>query len=147
MEMNTIYWRYEDDVVVPYTRLSPIETDLRGDKVVPCGKSVSVVAGRCALSRPAITHMQLISGLNYHGDCSYAQLPSYLKKGIVLSNYKVSRRKPTAQEMLDTIYDAQEHRVINNDLGFNDYKMKYLGGKQFPSTNNTSIKFNNTIEG
>ena len=87
--------------------------------------------GTTPLARPPLDSYQLQIALNHHGDCSYTQLPRWIQLQLIAGDWKFEAHDPTNEEMIETLFDAQEHRVLNNELTFNDYRAKYLGGKKF----------------
>ena len=64
-----------------------------------------------------------------HSDDGFDDMPYWLKHMMRAFNITFKRRKPTSQEMLDTISDAREHRKLNNELDITDFEDHYKFGK------------------
>jgi hypothetical protein len=51
----------------------------------------------------------------------------FTRMGDMLIKIRRQRRFPTELEQWETVSDAREHRITNNELTLKDYKDKYLG--------------------
>lgn len=71
---------------------------------------------------------QLIS---FYDEQAFIDMPYWLRNTIIARNIRFRRRQPTELEMWETIADAREHRILNNEKTLEDYKDKYFRGRQF----------------
>ena len=58
-------------------------------------------------------------------DCAYCDLPNWLISEMQARNLSFPTRAPHDTEMLETVNDAFEHRVLNNELTITDYLNHY----------------------
>ena len=52
----------------------------------------------------------------------------------------IPKRQPTEAEMWETVSDAQEHRIMNNERTLQDIKDKYLGKLKLVYTGEYNVK-------
>ena len=69
--------------------------------------------------------------LSEYGDSGYDDLPDWLRSEVRSRNLLYEKRQPTDIEKWETVSDAREHRITNNELTLQDYKDKYLNGRNF----------------
>jgi len=63
--------------------------------------------------------------LQEYDELGYEDMPQYLKNELIGRRITFDRRNPTDSEMLETLEDAKEHRLMNNEMNIEDYKEKY----------------------
>lgn len=84
-----------------------------------------------SLMAPHRTDKDIVMILSQYDECSFTQLPSWLRLQLQVRDIKFPRREPTEYEQWETVSDAREHRITNNEKTLEDYKDKYLKGKPF----------------
>lgn len=62
---------------------------------------------------------------------SFEDLDRDVQKYLIVNNIMWPAREPTEQEMEETIADAKEHRLTNNERLISDFQDKYKTGKTF----------------
>lgn len=77
--------------------------------------------------KPRMTDQAVLKLLDRYDECSFDQLPSWLRDTIRVRNLNIKRRPPTEYEQLQTIEDAREHRITNHELTIKDYINFYKG--------------------
>ena len=75
---------------------------------------------------PYITNEEIVCKLWEYDEQSFDSLPQWLRLQLRVRNIDFGRREPTPEEMYDTIADAKEHRISNNERNIQDFKDKYI---------------------
>ena len=81
--------------------------------------------------KPDISNKLLIRYINRYGEFGFKKLPKWLQTQIKIRSPIFKRRSPTEIEMWDTVSDAREHRVVNNQLTVQDYLNHYRGKESY----------------
>ena len=84
-----------------------------------------IVRDDVKIVKPRMTDAQVMRYLGNYGDRAYDDLPYWLKQEMKTRKQPYYCRKPTDEEMFDTIRDAREHRITNKELVVSDYIDKY----------------------
>jgi hypothetical protein len=80
---------------------------------------------------PYFTDDQIAFMLLQYDDVAFSAIPHWLQGQVISRNMEFQRRLPTELEMWETVSDAREHRITNNELTMQDYMDKYKHGKSF----------------
>ena len=67
--------------------------------------------------------------LHQYGDVGFDSLPKRIKQALMYNGWRPVARKPTELEQWETVVDAFEHRVMNDELTVKDYLNKYTKGR------------------
>jgi hypothetical protein len=78
-----------------------------------------------------ITDDKIVQLLNKYDEHAFVDLPYHLRESIKARNIRFTNRNANELERWVAEDDALEHRVTNNELNFNDYRNKYLKGKNY----------------
>tara|TARA_R110002110_G_scaffold134161_1_gene317214 strand:- start:363 stop:623 length:261 start_codon:yes stop_codon:yes gene_type:complete len=70
---------------------------------------------------------ELVRLVSEYDEYSFQDLPAQLRLALQSRDIMFRRREPTECERNETVSDAKEHRYMNNELTFQDYKDKYSG--------------------
>jgi len=84
--------------------------------------------------KPYMSDEEVNRHLSEYGDSGYDDLPDWLRSEVRSRNLLYEKRQPTDIEKWETVSDAREHRITNNELTLQDYKDKYLNGRNFTIT-------------
>jgi hypothetical protein len=79
--------------------------------------------------KPYMTDEEVMKELSQYDEHGFEDLPSWLKDEIRARNLPIPARSPSDLEQWETVSDALEHRITNNELTVNDYINKYKHGK------------------
>ena len=63
--------------------------------------------------------------LQEYGDVGYEDMPKWLRQELECRDLRFDIRQPTEQEIIETIQDAKDHRLLNNEMTTNDLMEKY----------------------
>jgi hypothetical protein len=77
------------------------------------------------------TDEELMLQLDYYNEQAWTDVPKSIRERIEARYILIPSRKPTEQEIWETISDAREHRITNKELTIQDYLDKYKHGKSF----------------
>ena len=78
-----------------------------------------------------MTDSEVTMYLSEYDERGFEAIPAWLRHEIRARQLTFPRRDPTPQEMDETIRDAREHRIVNNEKTLEDYIDKYKHGKSF----------------
>ena len=92
------------------------------------------IGSQIKIERPYMTDEEVIHYLEVYGSRGYEKLPSWLKTELSLRNLTWKPREPTDLEKWETVSDAREHRILNNELTIKDYQDKYIHDKPLTIT-------------
>ena len=80
---------------------------------------------------PYMTDEEIMFELSHYDEQAFDDLPSWLQQELQVRQIPIPKRQPTEIEMWETVSDAQEHRIMNNERTLQDIKDKYLGKLKF----------------
>jgi len=83
------------------------------------------------ISEPYLTDEEIVCYLSEYDEQGFEALPSWLQQELQVRHITFQRREPTELEKWETIADAREHRILNNEKTIKDYMDKYKRGKPF----------------
>ncbi len=86
------------------------------------------------ITKPYMTDEEVMSALEEHGNHGFDKLPNWLKQELRVRKIQWPTREPTDLEKWDTVEDAREHRILNNELIIKDYQDKYIRGRPLTIT-------------
>jgi hypothetical protein len=77
--------------------------------------------------KPYMTDEELHRELSQFDESGFDDIPNWLQQELRARQLPIPKRFPTELEQWETVSDAREHRITNNELTLKDYKDKYLG--------------------
>lgn len=77
------------------------------------------------LVRPEITNEKVIELLDGYDELAFDQLPYWLRETVKARGIVFKQHQPDQVAMWDTVDDAREHRIMNNELTIQDFIDKY----------------------
>jgi hypothetical protein len=80
---------------------------------------------------PVHTDQDILRYVSEYDEQSFADMPDWLCVQMQVREFIFGPREPTELEQWETVADAREHRIMNNEKTLQDYKDKYFKGKSF----------------
>ena len=80
---------------------------------------------------PYLTDAEVCMHLSEYDEMAFDQIPDWLQQELRVRHIVFGPRPPSKQEMVMTIADAREHRIMNNERNIEDFKDHYKHGKTF----------------
>jgi hypothetical protein len=80
---------------------------------------------------PVHTDQDIIRFVSHYDEQAFEDMPDWLQLELQVRQFKFGPREPTDLEKWETVRDAREHRIMNNEKTLEDYKDKYKKGKSF----------------
>jgi len=71
------------------------------------------------------TNEEIMSQLDYYNDVAWEDVPHTIREQINARYILIPSREPTELEQWETIEDAREHRITNNEMTIKDITHKY----------------------
>jgi|TARA_Y100000310_G_scaffold272045_1_gene286817 hypothetical protein len=84
-----------------------------------------------SLLAPHFSDNQIAYELLKYDEVAFCDVPRWLREQVIARDMHFPRREPTELEMWETVADAREHRITNNELTIQDYLDHYKYGKSF----------------
>ena len=103
---------------------TPEEREQRGKRVV--AKKVFTAMNKV---KPYMTDEEVKRYLAEYSESGFDDLPNWLQTELRARQLVFEKRQPTELEQWETVVDAFEHRVMNDELTVKDYLNKYTKGR------------------
>ena len=81
--------------------------------------------------KPRMTNEEVKRHLSEYDELGFDSMPGWLKLELQARNITFEKRRPTDLEQWETVSDAREHRILNNEKTIKDFQDKYIRGKSF----------------
>ena len=81
--------------------------------------------------RPYMEDEEVREALRDYEDLGYEDLPDWLQRELIVRDLPHKSRRPSDLEKWDTVSDAREHRIVNNELSIQDYIDHYTGKRDY----------------
>ena len=81
--------------------------------------------------KPIMSDAEIKRHLAEYDEQGFDDMPEWLQTELKARNLTFKKRAPTELEQWDTVSDAREHRIVNNEKILRDYQDKYIRGKSF----------------
>ena len=75
---------------------------------------------------PYMTDEEIVCELWEYDEQGFDDLPQWLRLELRVRGLDFGKHEPTPEEMHDTIADAKDHRIYNNERNIQDFKDKYI---------------------
>ena len=80
---------------------------------------------------PYLTDEEVCMHLAEYDEQAFDQIPSWLQQELRVRHIVFGPRLPTDEEKHETLSDAREHRIMNNERTIRDFQDHYKFGKTF----------------
>lgn len=80
---------------------------------------------------PYHSNEDILRYVSEYDEQSFADMPQWLQIQMQVREFIFGPREPSEVEQFETIADAKEHRIYNNERTIDDFKDQYLRGKHF----------------
>ena len=94
-------------------------------------KPPKLVATAMKKIRPYMEDEEVREALRDYEDLGYEDLPDWLQRELIVRDLPHKSRRPDDIEKWDTVSDAREHRIVNNELSIQDYIDHYTGKRDY----------------
>ena len=109
--------------------VEPIDDEKRQRLIKP--KPPKLVATAMKKIRPYMEDEEVREALRDYEDLGYADLPDWLQRELRARDLPHEIRRPTDLEKWETVSDAREHRIVNQELSIQDYIDHYTGKRNY----------------
>jgi hypothetical protein len=83
------------------------------------------------LRRPRLSDERIVEYLAEYGDIGFDKLPEWIRSALTSRSITFDKREPTEIEQWETVSDAYEHRVLNNEMTIKDFMDHYTGKRNY----------------
>jgi hypothetical protein len=80
---------------------------------------------------PYCTNEDIDRYISMYDEQAFQDMPYWLRETVRHRELTYTSREPTELEQWETVSDAREHRILNNEKTMQDFKDKYKHGKSF----------------
>ena len=94
-------------------------------------KPPKLVATAMKKIRPYMEDEEVRRYLRDYEDLGFTDLPDWLQRELIARDLPHEIRRPTDIEKWETVSDAREHRIVNQELSIQDYIDHYTGKRNY----------------
>ena len=118
-----------DEYTTYFVWVEPIDDEKRQRLIKP--KPPKLVATAMKKIRPYMEDEEVRRYLRDYEDLGFADLPDWLQRELIARDLPHEIRIPTDIEKWETVSDAREHRIVNQELSIQDYIDHYTGKRNY----------------
>ena len=109
--------------------VEPMSDEKRQRLIKPRGPKLVTTAMKKI--RPYMEDEEVRRYLRDYEDLGFTDLPDWLQRELIARDLPQEIRRPTDIEKWETVSDAREHRIVNQELSIQDYIDHYTGKRNY----------------